>query len=260
MSALRSPSAVPWPQGVRAVYSLGPPDDFSLEPSGRPRSPVAWAGLADRLGVGDVAYLRQVHGARMLRERELRGGPGGRGAVLEGDGLVSRSGGRAVAVLTADCLPVLLSNETGTAVAAVHGGWRSLAGGILERALDALLAEAPGAPKGVVAWLGPCIGPASFEVGQEVVDALAPLPEACVSAGARGKAWVDLQELARFRLAARGVTRCYAEAEDVYANPAAYSHRRQGAAAGRQVAAIFPAPEGVGPVDARGGSIKNTRP
>lgn len=244
MSALRSPAAVPWPPGVRAAYSLGPPEDFSLRPSGRPRSPEAWAALAACLGVRDVAYLRQVHGAQVLRERELRGGPGGRSAVLEGDGLVSCSGGRAVAVLTADCLPVLLSNETGTAVAAVHGGWRSLAGGILERALDALLAEAPGSPEGVVAWLGPCIGPASFEVGREVVDALAPLPEACVRPGAPGKAWVDLQGLARFRLGARGVTRCYAEANDVFANPAAYSHRRQGARAGRQVAAIIPAPKG----------------
>lgn len=244
MSALRSPAAVPWPAGVRAAYSLGPPEDFSLEPSGRTRSPEAWTALADRLGVRDVAYLRQVHGAQVLQERELRDGPGGRGAVLEGDGLVSRSGGRAVAVLTADCLPVLLCNETGTAVAAVHGGWRSLAGGILERALDALLAEAPGAPEGVVAWLGPCIGPGSFEVGQEVVDALAPFPEASVCAGAPGKAWVDLQGLARFRLETRGVTRCYAEADDVFANPAAYSHRRQGALAGRQVAAIIPAPEG----------------
>ena len=243
MSALRSLGALPWPRGVRAAYSLGPPEDFSLAPSGRPQAPQAWTALAACLGVRDVAYLRQVHGAQVLRERALPG-PSGGGAALEGDGLISGSGGRAVAVLTADCLPVLLSNETGTAVAAVHGGWRSLAGGILERALDALLAEAPGAPEGVVAWLGPCIGLASFEVGWEVVDALAPLPEDCVRPGAPGKAWVDLQELARFRLGARGVTRCYAEANDVFANPAAYSHRRQGARAGRQVAAIIPAPKG----------------
>ena len=96
----------------------------------------------------------------------------------------------------------------------------------------------------MVAWLGPCIGPASFEVGQEVVDALAPIPEACVRAGAAGKAWVDLQGLARFRLEAQGVTRCYAEAVDVFADPEAYSHRRQSAQAGRQIAAILPAPGG----------------
>ena len=243
MSALRPLVAVPWPSGVRAVYSLGPPEDFSLASSGRPQALEAWMALAACLGVRDVAYLRQVHGAQVLLERELRGSPGGRGAVLEGDGLVSSAGGRAVAVLTADCLPVLLSNETGTAVAAVHGGWRSLAGGILERAVDALLGEAPGSPEGVVAWLGPCIGPRSFEVGQEVVDALAPIPEAFVRPGARGKAWVDLQGLARFRLEAQGVTRCYASAVDVFADPKAYSHRRQGAQAGRQIAAILPAPE-----------------
>ena len=242
MSALRPLVAVPWPSGVRAVYSLGPPEDFSLGSSGRPHAPEAWAALAACLGAQDVAYLRQVHGVQVLRERTLPG-PNGRGAVLEGDGLVSGSGGRAVAVLTADCLPVLLSNETGTAVAAVHGGWRSLAAGILERAVEALLAEAPGSPEGVVAWLGPCIGPASFEVGEEVVDALAPIPETCFRPGAPGKAWVDLQGLARFRLKAQGVTRCYASAVDVFADPKAYSHRRQGAQAGRQIAAILPAPE-----------------
>ena len=242
MSALRPLVAVPWPSGVRAVYSLGPPEDFSLAPSGRPQAPEAWAALAACLGARDVAYLRQVHGAQVLRQRALPG-LNGRGAVLEGDGLVSGSGGRAVAVLTADCLPVLLSNETGTAVAAVHGGWRSLAAGILERAVEALLAEAPGSPEGVVAWLGPCIGPASFEVGEEVVDALAPIPETCFRPGAPGKAWVDLQGLARFRLKAQGVTRCYASAVDVFADPGAYSHRRQGAQAGRQIAAILPAPE-----------------
>ena len=242
MSALRSLGAVPWPRGVRAAYSLGPPEDFSLAPSGRPQAPEAWAALAVCLGARDVAYLRQIHGAQVLREQSLPG-LNGRGAVLEGDGLVSGSGGRAVAVLTADCLPVLLSNETGTAVAAVHGGWRSLAAGILERAVEALLAEAPGSPEGVVAWLGPCIGPASFEVGEEGVDALAPIPETCFRPGAPGKAWVDLQGLARFRLKAQGVTRCYASAVDVFADPGAYSHRRQGAQAGRQIAAILPAPE-----------------
>ena len=243
MSALRSLGAVPWPRGVRAAYSLGPPEDFSLAPSGRPQAPEAWAALAGCLGAQDVAYLRQVHGAQVLRERALPA-LNGRGAVLEGDGLVSGSGGRAVAVLTADCLPVLLSNETGTAVAAVHGGWRSLAAGILERAVEALLAEAPGSPEGVVAWLGPCIGPASFEVGKEVVDALAPIPEACVRPGAPGKAWVDLQGLARFRLKAQGVVRCHWAAVDVFADPKAYSHRRQGGQAGRQIAAILPAPLG----------------
>ena len=243
MSALRSLGAVPWPRGVRAAYSLGPPEDFSLAPSGRPQAPEAWAALAACLGAQDVAYLRQVHGAQVLRERALPA-LNGRGAVLEGDGLVSGSGGRAVAVLTADCLPVLLSNETGTAVAAVHGGWRSLAAGILERAVEALLAEAPGSPEGVVAWLGPCIGPASFEVGEEVVDALAPIPETCFRPGASGKAWVDLQGLARFRLKAQGVVRCHSAAVDVFADPRAFSHRRQGPQAGRQVAAILPAPAG----------------
>jgi YfiH family protein len=244
VSALRPLLAVPWPSGVRAAYSLGPPQDFSLEPSGRPQAPEAWAALAESLEVRDVAYLRQVHGVQVLRERALRGTLGERGAVLEGDGLVSSAGGRAVAVLTADCLPILLSNETGTAVAAVHGGWRSLAAGILERAVEALLAEAPGSPEGVVAWLGPCIGPASFEVGQEVVDALAPIPEACVRPGAWGKAWVDLQGLARFRLKAQGVVQCHSAAVDVFADPEAFSHRRQGAQAGRQIAAILPAPLG----------------
>ena len=85
-----------------------------------------------------------------------------------------------------------------------------------------------------------------------------PSPSSCC-AGAAGKAWVDLQGLARFRLEAQGVTRCYAEAVDVFADPEAHSHRRQSAQAGRQIAAIRPRP-GATPADGSSGSIKNTRP
>ena len=69
-------------------------------------------------------------------------------------------------------------------------------------------------------------------------------PEACVRPGPPGKAWVDLQGLARFRLKAQGVVRCHWAAVDVFADPKAYSHRRQGGQAGRQIAAILPAPLG----------------
>ena len=85
------------------------------------------------------------------------------------DGAVTRVPGRICAILTADCLPVLLASESGDAVAAAHAGWRGLAGGVIEAAVRALAV----APDSLLAWLGPAIGPGHFEVGAEVRDAAA---------------------------------------------------------------------------------------
>lgn len=93
-----------------------------------------------------------------------------------------------------------------------------------------------------MAWLGPCIGPASFEVGGEVVQALGAGPAGSVRPGAEGKAWVDLAALARARLLAAGIAEVFVDGRDVFCLESAYSHRRQGAGAGRQVAAIVPRP------------------
>jgi YfiH family protein len=122
--------------------------------------------------------------------------------------------------MVADCLPVLLTNEQGSLIAAAHAGWRSLAGtagqGVLENVLACFKSQGPvdsahEATK-IIAWLGPCIGSKAFEVGGEVRDTFVShdlAAQALFVPTTRGKWLADLQGLARLRLAAAGVTQIY---------------------------------------------------
>ncbi len=172
------------------------------------------ARLSAALGARPV-FMNQVHGhdVRLLSP----GMPDGATA----DAAVSTVPGLACTVMVADCLPVLITDTAGRAVAAAHAGWRGLAGGVLERALEsfracALAASASEAIKNeaidLMAWLGPCIGPRSFEVGPDVraafVDADAGAA-ACFAPQPGGKYLADLPALARRRLAAAGVVRVF---------------------------------------------------
>jgi len=106
--------------------------------------------------------------------------------------------------MTADCLPVLFSSLDGKEVAVAHAGWRGLCAGVLEATLDAFIAPA----EEIIAWLGPAIGPAAFEVGPEVRDAFLA-QDLTTDAAFRpigGKYYVDIWQLARIRLAHRGVS------------------------------------------------------
>jgi len=111
-------------------------------------------------------------------------------------------------VLTADCLPILLCNKQGTSIAAIHAGWRGLAGGIIETTLQAL--HQPG--DSILAWLGPAIGPQQFEVGKDVYDAFADRHAESVSAFipySQGKWLANLYTLAKIRLKLQGVSQIY---------------------------------------------------
>jgi YfiH family protein len=150
-------------------------------------------------------WLEQVHGCDVVEFT--------RGARQEADNppvadaAVTRTPGTVCAVLTADCLPVLFCDDRATVVAVAHAGWRGLAAGVLE----ATLAKMAVAPEHVIAWLGPAIGPAAFEVGDEVREAFlahaAGAKAAFAPCGAAGKWRADLFLLARQRLAAAGVAR-----------------------------------------------------
>lgn len=147
------------------------------------------------------AWLRQVHGTRVVDAAEARGRP-------EADAAVARVPGAVCAVQAADCLPVLLADEAGTVVGAAHAGWRGLAAGVIEATIDAM--RAPG--ERLIAWLGPAIGPARYEVGEEVRDAFLARDAAAAAAftGNRPGHWLlDLYAVARQRLAARGVARVH---------------------------------------------------
>jgi len=171
----------------------------------------------------DPAWLEQVHGTTVLGldEDAL---PGDRVA----DASTTSRPGRALVVLTADCLPVLLCRRDGTRVGAAHAGWRGLAAGVLESAVAAMDTD----PADLIAWLGPSIGPGEYEVGGEVRDAfLAADPSGADGfRPGHGDRWFcDLPALARRRLGAMGVaeihggTWCTASDRDGF-----FSHRRDG--------------------------------
>jgi YfiH family protein len=177
------------------------------------------------------SWLNQVHGRHVLH---LEGADEPAAAA---DAAVS-DGGSVAAVMVADCLPVLFAARSGTAVAAAHAGWRGLAAGVLEATVAAL---APPAHE-LLAWLGPAIGAAHFEVGAEVRAAFVAQDDAAAAAftaNARGRWQCDLRALARQRLRALGLRSIYSADACTYADTErCYSYRRDGVT-GRMAALIW---------------------
>jgi polyphenol oxidase len=145
---------------------------------------------------GEPVWLSQMHDTTVADAACSEPG-------VEADASVAFGPGVVCAVLTADCLPVLLCHERGDRVGVVHAGWRGLSTGVLEAAVRAL-----GGGDGLMAWLGPAIGPGAFQVGDEVREAFLDRdPGAAIAFQPDGERWLaDLYTLARRRLAARGVT------------------------------------------------------
>lgn len=198
-------------------------------------------GLA--LGAQPV-WLRQTHGSDVARLGPEHLQPGA--ALPLADASVCTEPGIACAVLVADCLPVLLCSADGRAVGAAHAGWRGLAGGVIDRVAEALCAAAACPSDQLLAWLGPCIGPRAFEVGEDVLLAFGADPAAPDPALFRPSPRADgslrwranLAGLARRRLAALGVARvsggewCTVESGSRF-----FSFRRDGRT-GRMAAAV----------------------
>lgn len=175
------------------------------------------ARLVEALGCRP-AWLQQVHSPDAV-EADPR-------QVPTADASWTATPGTACAVLTADCLPALFCDRAGTRVAAAHAGWRGLAGGVLENTVAALGGE----PDELLVWLGPAIGPQSFEVGAEVREAFvaqhAEAERAFVPSANAGKYLADLYSLARIRLAAIGVTAVHGGGLDTFSDPRFFSYRR----------------------------------
>ncbi|RMJ01864.1 Laccase domain protein YfiH [Marinobacter litoralis] len=160
--------------------------------------------LAAFMGVetSQLGWLNQVHGTRVveLTRDNLKDCP-------DSDASFTREQGVVCAILTADCLPVILADRDGQVVGAAHAGWRSLCGGVLENLIQAMAVE----PSKLTAWFGPSIGPVNFEVGPEVraafVEQQADSASAFSEQGARSGHFVaDIYELARLRLSRAGVS------------------------------------------------------
>ncbi len=156
--------------------------------------------------------------------------------AIDADGSFTRHKNIVCCVMTADCLPVLLCDKQGTQVAAVHAGWRGLAGGILERAVARFSGE-------VMAWIGPAIGPTAFEVGADVVEAFCSFDSqaqlAFIPRATSGKWLADMNVLATQRLNSAGVESVFSSQLCTFSNADDfYSYRRDGVT-GRQASFIW---------------------
>ncbi len=183
------------------------------------------AELAQRFGLpSSPCWLRQVHGTQVLRFRHAS--IAGDAPVPEADAAVTDVAGVVLAILTADCLPVVLAADDGSEVAVAHAGWRGLAAGVLEDTLSAMRTP----PGRVLAWLGPAAGSRTYEVGVEVRDAFVDRDQRAADAfePTRPGHWhADLYALARQRLADAGVTRIHGGGECTISDADRFfSHRR----------------------------------
>ncbi len=223
------------PPGVAALTTL-------RAPAGQSSAPFDCFNLGDHCGdtPADVAanrealrkvlelpaaprWLRQVHGTTVVR---FEGG--GPTALADADASVTSERGVVLAVLTADCLPVVLAAEDGSEVAVAHAGWRGLAAGIIEATVQAMRTP----PRELMAWLGPAAGPTHYEVGMEVLRAFVDADPGAAPAfvPTRDQHWhVDLFALARRRLTHLGVESVHGGGECTISDPGRFfSHRRDG--------------------------------
>lgn len=257
----------PAPSPVRAVcttraggHSAAPFDGLNLgdHVGDRPQDVAAnRAVLAQALGARPV-FLSQVHGTRTLEVFEDSADG------LPADASITAQAGVACTVMVADCMPVLLTNASGTVVAAAHAGWRGLVGegglgilaSVLERFKALAMVERTQVATELIAWLGPCIGPQAFEVGNEVRQAFVTHDPAAQTlftpaaprmvagtADTAGKWRADLAGLARQRLAALGVRRVFGNDGSprwcTASNPSRFFSYRRDGVTGRLAASIW---------------------
>ncbi|MGR5254467.1 peptidoglycan editing factor PgeF [Vibrio astriarenae] len=180
-------------------------------------------------------WLNQTHSSDVLELFRPTGN------VLDGDASFTSVAGVVCAAMTADCLPVLLADENGEQVAAVHAGWRGLADGIVEKAAAKFSGK-------VIAWLGPAIGPDAFEVGQDVFDEFVSQNKQAQQAFRQSdtdanKYYANMHLLATQALNRVGITDIYRDSRCTYLNPEQFFSYRRDGQTGRQVTCIWIDPE-----------------
>ncbi|BFM08976.1 peptidoglycan editing factor PgeF [Halioxenophilus aromaticivorans] len=220
-------SAAPY-VGLNLALHVG--DDAQTVAANRER-------LQTRLGTVKVQWLEQVHGTKVATAAAD-------GAVRTADAAVTRDTNLACAVMTADCLPVLLCDQGGTVVAAAHAGWRGLVDGVIANTVASMAVPATQ----ITAFLGPAISQAHFEVGIEVVEAVFALATTNAEVQAVAKAvtpgaralhfYLDLYAVARVQLAGLGITSVYGGEHCTYGDARFFSYRRQ-KVTGRQASLIW---------------------
>lgn len=169
----------------------------------------------------EPVWLEQIHGTTVVELDSFQ-----QPSVIKADASLTRLEDKVCVVMTADCLPILLCKQDGSAVAAVHAGWRGLLSGVIENTVQML-----GEPQEILAWLGPAIGPGCFEVGSEVKDAFTGKKEVMKQAFQQideTHHMADLYALARITLLHSDVKRMYGGEHCTYNQlDQFYSYRRE---------------------------------
>ena len=170
----------------------------------------------------EPVWLRQVHGFDVFTASDTPE------LLPEADAAVSSTPGQVLAILTADCLPVLLCDDQGTRIAAAHAGWRGLCDGVIEATVKAMKLD----PRRIIAWLGPAIGRDAYEVGRDVFESFSGRSGSSVANAFNpaGRKWkLDLAGAARTILSGLGISRVYGGTFCTYRDSARFfSHRRDG--------------------------------
>ena len=161
----------------------------------------------------DPCWLKQIHGVTVstpAKRNALVNGP------YEADASVTNIPDEVLAVLTADCMPVLFASQKGDVIGVAHAGWRGLSGGVLENTIQEMCTLSTGLiPQNISAWMGPAIGPTAFEVGEDVLQAFSTQSQAILSEAFKpvrespGKYWANLYLLAQDRLRSFGIEQIY---------------------------------------------------
>ncbi len=166
-------------------------------------------------------WLQQTHSTQVINAADWQ-------PSIEADAIVSDKTNRVCAILTADCLPICLYDQQTRKIAAIHAGWRGLAGGIIEKTIAHMQAEITD----LIAWLGPAIGPQQFEVGSDVYEVFTQSSTQAVQAFSiqdNGRYLADIYQLARQRLTKCGVEQISGGEHCTVSDPATfYSYRRDG--------------------------------
>lgn len=195
------------------------------------------------LGIpGEPRWLSQMHGRKVVcADRDW--------TAVQADGCVSFTARRACMVRTADCLPILLCDTAGSRVGAAHAGWRGLASGVIEATVDALCRGGARAihPPDLMAWIGPGIGGAAYEVGADVFRAISTsTPDSArFFTGRDASHWLlDLAGLARHQLRRLGVARTYGARWCTFSDPARFHSWRRDGGSARHASFIWLDPPG----------------
>ncbi len=184
----------------------------------------------------EPVWIHQVHGIKVIDAAIV-------GCEVEADAAYAKQTNTVCVTMTADCLPVLLCDEAGTIVAAVHAGWKGLLDGVIENTIKHMQLAIPSLKiHSLMAWLGPAIGPKAFEVGSEVAEAFIKVDENAALAfeSIGNNKWLgNIYQLARQRLNTIGVSKIYGGNFCTYTDEATFFSYRRDEVTGRMASIIW---------------------